>query len=302
MLRFLCCAFCALLLLASPALGIHIYEDYVIDESNAPTDGTIVVHGDAKLTITGNPNRIRPIHLYDTASLLVEGGWLRGNVSLYGSHEVVFTGGKLDGSARIEGMTDFTTQDIKLLGGEIQGSLYFDKPFAGQDLFIDYGSMLHRVGVYANRNMDITVAGEIPYYRTDGGSAAHVSIGAKDIDFEGGGYGTNILRESEGGPKWLLYSTLDFPSGDSNLDGVVDLTDLNVIRNNFGAVLPKEMAGDTLPYDGVVDLEDLNRVRNNFGSSMQPVPEPATVQLLGLFALAGIPLRHRCCSWLRRFP
>lgn len=291
--RLLALACC---LLASPAFGLDIYEDFVMDESNAPTSGGIAVHGTAKLTITGNPNRVRQIYMYDTSSLLVEGGWLRGNVSLYGSHEVVFTGGRLDGAANIVGMNNFTTHNIKLLGGEIFGDLYFDKPFSGQDVFIDYGNMQNAVGIYASRTMDITVVGEIPYYRTDGSSGAHVSIGAKDIDFEGGGYGTNILRESEGGPKWLLYSTLDFPSGDSNLDGVVDLTDLNVVRNNFGAVLPKEMAGDTLPYDGVVDLEDLNRVRNNFGASMQPVPEPATVQLLGLFALAGIPLRRRCCS------
>jgi hypothetical protein len=80
MLRFLCCAFCALLLLASPAFGLDIYEDFVMDESNAPTSGGIAVHGNAKLTITGNPNRVRQIYMYDTSSLLVEGGWLRGDV------------------------------------------------------------------------------------------------------------------------------------------------------------------------------------------------------------------------------
>ncbi len=52
--------------------------------------------------------------------------------------------------------------------------------------------------------------------------------------------------------------------GDTDDDGDVDLTDLNNVRNNFGAADP--VIGDT-DNDGDVDLSDLNAVRNNFGVS-----------------------------------
>jgi len=59
--------------------------------------------------------------------------------------------------------------------------------------------------------------------------------------------------------------------GDTNGDGAVDVTDLNALRNNFGAVEPVGggVAGDSYPFDGVVDINDLNSVRNHFGA-MQP--------------------------------
>jgi hypothetical protein len=71
--------------------------------------------------------------------------------------------------------------------------------------------------------------------------------------------------------------------GDTNADGVVDLADLNNVRNHFGSDGP----GDT-NSDGIVDLKDLNAVRNNFGATAgeAAVPEPSAVLLLSLGALA----------------
>lgn len=111
------------------------------------------------------------------------------------------------------------------------------------------------------------------------------------------------------------------PTGDWEFD----LTDLNVIRNNFGSS-GEQSTGDT-NFDGVVDLGDLNLVRNKFGLGYGdmpaeweysgdvptnvrhrwtpdmpiPVPEPSTLllMLLGFCALAGIPLRRRWCSFRR---
>jgi hypothetical protein len=51
-------------------------------------------------------------------------------------------------------------------------------------------------------------------------------------------------------------------------DGVVDLSDLNRVRNNFGASgIAVEGDGNG---DGQVDLTDLNLVRNNFGAGSSP--------------------------------
>jgi hypothetical protein len=55
--------------------------------------------------------------------------------------------------------------------------------------------------------------------------------------------------------------------GDTNGDGVVDLVDLNNVRNHFGGT-----AGGDTNGDGIVDLVDLNAVRNNFGASMPAPP------------------------------
>ncbi len=70
--------------------------------------------------------------------------------------------------------------------------------------------------------------------------------------------------------------------GDADLDGNVDLADLNVIRNGFGAAA--DWSGGDFDGDGSVGLNDLNAVRNHFGASRQapvgtPVPEPAGLLL-----------------------
>lgn len=77
---------------------------------------------------------------------------------------------------------------------------------------------------------------------------------------------------------------VEFQPGDADGNGRVDLTDLNLVRNNFGAV-GDVVPGDTAPFDGRVDLVDLNAVRNHFGESLPAlVPEPATA-LLGLLTV-----------------
>jgi len=87
--------------------------------------------------------------------------------------------------------------------------------------------------------------------------------------------------------------------GDTNNDGVVNLDDLNNVRNNFGTMGPSDgsLPGDAIPPDGMVDIDDLNNVRNNFGAGAgaAAAPEPAAVLLLcgGLAALTASGRRDR---------
>ncbi len=83
--------------------------------------------------------------------------------------------------------------------------------------------------------------------------------------------------------------------GDANGDGKVDLTDLNLVRNNFGSE-GEGVPGDTPPFDQKVDLGDLNAVRNHFGESLPTaVPEPATggMALLGALGLGAFRWKRR---------
>jgi hypothetical protein len=77
-----------------------------------------------------------------------------------------------------------------------------------------------------------------------------------------------LVRDDEGATT-IASVTVRVPGGaldgDTNGDGVVDLTDLNNVRNNFGGA----GVGDT-NGDGIVDLVDLNAVRNNFGAGSAP--------------------------------
>jgi hypothetical protein len=77
--------------------------------------------------------------------------------------------------------------------------------------------------------------------------------------------------------------------GDVDLDGDVDLADLNLVRNNFGATVEATLPlpGDVYPYDNRVDVRDLNDVRNHFGESLSTVPEPSSVGLALFCALSA---------------
>jgi hypothetical protein len=80
--------------------------------------------------------------------------------------------------------------------------------------------------------------------------------------------------------------------GDATGDGLVNVDDLNAVRNNFGAQQQRLGDADT---NGVVNINDLNAVRNNFGAG-QPaaVPEPSTYVLatISLIGMAGV-IRQR---------
>jgi len=103
--------------------------------------------------------------------------------------------------------------------------------------------------------------------------------GISVVTFDWVGYGVGFIPPD----------TVDVP-GDTNGDQVVDIVDLNNVRNNFGGT----GLGDT-NEDGAVDINDLNAVRNNFGAGVpQAVPEPGGCFLaaIGLIGVAGVFLQR----------
>ncbi|MEQ9461498.1 MAG: PEP-CTERM sorting domain-containing protein [Phycisphaeraceae bacterium] len=116
-------------------------------------------------------------------------------------------------------------------------------------------------------------------------------VNADDIDYLTAGFGgSDPVRDTDGSgtvdqDDVVEYVTVDLGSfmGDSNLDSTVDLIDLSALASNFGG--NAGWAGGDFSSDGLVDLVDLSTLASNFGSS-NPVPEPTSLTLLGLAALA----------------
>lgn len=113
--------------------------------------------------------------------------------------------------------------------------------------------------------------GEKVVWRTDGTAEGTIAVADLSNRFEvpshrlalaavQGSVFFNPTDRQTGGELWSIKA----PPGDTNFDGLVDLTDLNNVRNYFG------YEGDDFPGDvtgdGVVGLDDLNAVRNNFGA------------------------------------
>lgn len=111
------------------------------------------------------------------------------------------------------------------------------------------------------------------------------SVSADGLTIVGGGISPEGISMG-----WVARLDPVLKHGDTNGDGVVDLVDLNNVRNNFGEYAPA-ILGDT-DSNCDVGLEDLNDVRNNFGTTVigvQAVPEPASLVLLAASLLICTP-------------
>lgn len=238
----------------SPVYGLDVWEDTILTASNAPgPDEWIYVHGSASLTIDGPT--IRTVELRDSSSLTLAAGEIRANVHFKGTNRFTMTGGVSESATLLRAWPGAETQ-IELLGGILS------HPQAVADLH--QGS--HRVSVsdqfgtvrmnIAGPNVSVEAVGDYPFYGWD-------SITQRNFFGVGGGY--FYAKEFSIRPRG------EYLEGDVTGNGVVDMEDLNAVRNLFGQ---STMAGEAWPMDGTVDLADLNRVRNGFGSSVA-VPEPS---------------------------
>jgi fibronectin-binding autotransporter adhesin len=107
--------------------------------------------------------------------------------------------------------------------------------------------------------------------------------------------------QSVDGDAVLVRYTL---SGDSNVDGTVDLTDFTFLAANFNKVGGANWLQGDYNYDGTVDLTDFTFLASNFNQSMPAnggspssvgtlVPEPASTAMLALCGGALIRRRRR---------
>jgi len=229
-------------------------------------------------------------------------------VNLNAERELLFTGGSIEflnnvgGVATIDGGTltgTFETRSRSIRGG----TTYFLG--SGTPHIQKFESEADQPGL-VNRTI---VEGK--YFRVSGGND-RTSLGIEGVMLDGSFLHLSFLAIAR--PQYRDLNYLEFITHpelvtDPTGDGLFNLEDLNVVRNNFGAQADRS-SGD-IDGDGTVGLGDLNHVRDNFSTanyvfygpehefsgvwnfSPQSVPEPSTL-ILGLLALTTVCFRIAC--------
>lgn len=287
---------CAFLLLASSAAALDVFEDTIWREGDQPLDPAEVVNvfGNATLTIEGpggdelEPIVFNRIRLYDSASFELNGGALKGDLHLLGEgNQIDFFAGRFAKSVKGNGSGTINLHRDVLFGGTLE--------FPGGEQTINvYGlsANANHQGARLVNSPGAFVNGYAMMPRYGGGGDQQEQLSGFPAGNTPTGWGSAPFTISNY-PNWLMYAIDGRPDGDTNGDLVVDLQDLNNVRNHFGSF---NYRGDTFPMDGVVDLNDLNTVRNQFGMSTVPVPEPSTLAISATL-LMGL---HQIRRTLRR--
>jgi hypothetical protein len=86
--------------------------------------------------------------------------------------------------------------------------------------------------------------------------------------------------------------------GDANGDGIVDLQDFGLLKDNFGITQGATWAQGDFTGDGAIDLQDFGILKDHFGHTtgdnpVTAVPEPATLSLLALGAAVVVGRKRR---------
>jgi hypothetical protein len=144
---------------------------------------------------------------------------------------------------------------------------------------------------------DILVGSNIAPY--PGGPWPDYSVNYYMLDELGilGGSSYPNNHKADGPSTVMIEHTLVAIPGDFDMDGDVDVSDLGILATNYGTTVGMTWREGDANGSGGVDVSDLGELATYYGQSTQgaagAVPEPATLSLLGLGALALLIRRRR---------
>ena len=163
----------------------------------------------------------------------------------------------------------------------------FEMQYNGDDKVVVVNGDVTLAGDLTVRNFLLSVGGPYTLIElTNGtlsGSFANINLPATI---------TGSVSATAGvGSDVILTVTAVAGPGDATGEGDVDIVDLDIVGANWGK---SDMSWDEGSFDGdgAVDIVDLDILGANWGSSA-PIPEPATMALLAMGAVAVLRKRRR---------
>jgi len=225
------------------------------------------------------------------ATVTISGGLIGDHFDAFGGSTVNISGGSVG-----RDFNAFRDSIVNISGGEIgngldanRGSVVNISGGSFGSIDADQDSQVNLFGIrFVVDGVDIqeTLEPYMPFTINDRG-VPFVALLSDGSEF------SLNLADTEFDPRATLTVSLVRP-GDTNADGLVNVDDLNDVRNAFGSIGPNDgtLTGDAVPWNGIVDIDDLNAVRNNFGAGVQQaVPEPSFTAMaligIGMFPLLG---------------